>query len=800
MSDEAAKTRITRRELLESVGKAAVASAVLGPVVEAAVGAAVPIAPPLAAVAGPDRIAVLPGGTYLNGWAGYGEPPGRQRRRPGQPPPAAESPGPPPHVKWTKQSGPGTVTFADPAAPVTTATFSAPGAYVLRFAADGGSATAASTLQVVVEAAGPAKRLEPVQTRNYAIDSPLWKDRAKALIVNWIPHCIDQINRTDLTQGPGGIDNFVEAAKALAGQPHGPHKGYVFSNAWVHQTVESMSLALMVDPRGDRDIVRAQERMRATLEDWIPKILAAQEPDGYLQTAFTLRDPARWAERWSPPARGNHEGYVAGYFLESAINHYVMTRGKDARLYDAAKKLADCWEANLGPPPKKAWFDGHQEMEQALVRFGRFVNETEGGGKGDKYLRLAKFLLDSRKGGTEYDQSHLPVVQQYEAVGHAVRAVYTYSGMADIVLETRDVDYQSAVRSLWDNIVNRKYYVTGGVGSGETSEGFGPDYSLRNEAYCETCSSCGEIFFQWKMNLAYGDAKYADLYEETLYNALLGSLDLEGKTFYYDNPLDANVPRAPWHVCPCCVGNLARTLLMLPTWTYARAADGIHVNLFIGGAVTVEGVAGTDVEIVQATDYPWNGRVSIVVNPKAPKAFSLRIRTPNRQVSALYPAAPRVEGVGSIRVNGAVVKAPADKGYAVITRLWKPGDRVELELPMPVQRVRASDKIAATRGRVALRYGPLVYNIEKADQDIGLALPAASPLATEWKPDLLQGVMVIKGTFADGSPMTAIPNFARYNRGPIPEPTPPPPPAAPGARPPRPTPPPPTSIVWIKEA
>ena len=181
---------------------------------------------------------------------------------------------------------------------------------------------------------------------------------------------------------------------------------------------------------------------------------------------------------------------MAGYFIESAINHYTLTDGTDLRLYNAAKKLADCWVANIGPEPgKKEWFDGHQEMEQALVRFGRFVNDMEGGGKGDAYIELAKFLLDCRRDGSEYDQSHVPVQQQYEAVGHAVRAVYTYSGMADVATETGDLDYRSAVMSLWDNITNKKYYVTGGIGSGETSEGFGPDYSLRHNAYCESCST-----------------------------------------------------------------------------------------------------------------------------------------------------------------------------------------------------------------------------------------------------------------------------------------------------------------------
>ena len=395
-------------------------------------------------------------------------------------------------VTWSKASGPGEVRFADPNALKTTATFSALGDYVLRLTGAAGALSSASTLNVAVHEPPPADRLDVVYTKRYKIDSPLWSARAKALIVNWIPHCIDYINRTNLTEGQGGIDNFVEAAKALRGEPHGRHKGYVFANAWVHQTIESICIALMVDPQGDAEIIKAQQHLRETLEDWIPKILAAQEPDGYLQTAYTLADRNHWSERWSPRNRGNHEGYVAGYFIESAINHYTLTEGNDKRLYDAAKKLGDCWVANLGPG-KKDWYDGHQEMEQALVRFGRFVNDMEGGGRGDSYIRLAKFLLDCRRDGSEYDQSHVPVQQQYEAVGHAVRATYCYSGMADVAAETHDVDYQSAVMSLWDNMVNKKYDVTGGIGSGETSEGFGPNYSLRNTAYCESCSSCGLI-------------------------------------------------------------------------------------------------------------------------------------------------------------------------------------------------------------------------------------------------------------------------------------------------------------------
>jgi DUF1680 family protein len=743
---------MTRREVFGALGKTAAAAAVTSAMADDT--------PALNAQAGVDRVTILPGKTYLRG---IGTP--------------ASS------VLWTKASGPGDVKFEDPKALITTAAFTAPGDYVLQLTADDGRTKKSSTVKVSVEKAPPARQLEAVYTRHFKINSKFWNARAKALIVNWIPHCIDVISSDHVTLGPGGIDNFVEAGKKLRGEPAGLHKGYVFSNAWVHQTVEAMSIALMIDPQGDADIRKAHERFRATLDDWIPKILAAQEPDGYLQTAFTLDRAGREGaggrvtesskfRHWDPAHRADHEGYTAGYFLESAINHSLMTDKKDARLYNAAKKLADCWYDNLGPAPKKPWYDGHQEMEQALVRFGRFVNDMEGAGKGDRYIQIAKFLLDCRytaaadpaRDRHEYDQSHLPVVQQYEAVGHAVRATYTYSGMADVAVETHDPDYQSAVRSLWDNIVNKKYYLTGGIGSGETAEGFGPNYSLRNKAYCESCSSCGMIFFHWKMNLAYHDARYVDNYEETMYNALLGSTDLEGRHFYYTNPLDAASGRSSWHTCPCCVGNIPRTLLMVPTWAYATAADGIYVNMYIGSTVTLERAAGTEVEMVQQTDYPWSGKIAITVNPKAAKTFSVRLRIPNRATSKLYTPTPEVKGLTSLAVNGKTVKPIIEKGYATIRRHWKPGDRIELELPLQVQRVRAVDQIAATRGKVALRYGPLIYNIEKADQDITKPLDGNSALAAEWRGDLLGGAVAIEGKFADGSTLLAVPNYARLNR------------------------------------
>lgn len=705
----------------------------------------VPTLPPLVD-AGLDRSVVLGGKTYLAGKVTWVE------DKPAN------------VARWSKASGPGAVQFADAGSPVTTATFAAPGEYVLTLNGSGSDGNPGSSLHVHAEQAPPKERLNVVYTRRYSIDSPLWNERSKTLIVNWIPHCIAYCERTDIApdRGDGGLDNFIEAGKALRGEPHGKHKGYVFSNAWVHQTVESMCIALMVDPKGDQEIVDAQAHMQKTLERWIPIILSAQMPDGYLQTAYTLADRASWPERWSPEHRGNHEGYVSGYFIESAINHYTLTDGSDLRLYNAAKKLADCWVANIGPG-KKEWFDGHQEMEQALVRFGRFVNDQEGHGRGDAYITLAKFLLDSRRGGSEYDQSHLPPGQQYEAVGHAVRATYFYSGMADIAAETGDKDYQSAVLSLWDNMVNRKWYLTGGIGSGETSEGFGPNYSLRNNSYCESCSSCGLVFFLYKMNLAYHDAKYADLYEQTMYNALLGGVALDGESFCYTNPL-VNTERTRWHVCPCCVGNIPRTLLMMPTWTYVKAPDAIYVNLFAGSRIHVGDVAGTPVEMVQQTEYPWKGRVVLTVNPREAKTFTVYVRVPNRNTSKLYTESPAANGLLSFSVNGKRMQPHVEKGYAVVKREWKAGDRIELELPMQPQRVTADERVRADLGDVALRFGPLIYNVETADQEQIDSTLSAEPLKAEWRPDLLGGVMVLTGTWKDGAPMTAVPNYARMNR------------------------------------
>ncbi len=694
--------------------------------------------------AGNDRVVVLPAKTYLTGEASGG----------------AKT------FVWSKDSGPGDVKFADANALVTTAEFSKIGDYVLKLTAVNGDLNAASTLNVHVDPAPPKRHLEQVPTHQWKLNSTFWKERIKGEIVNWIPHCIEKLSEPGLKEG--GFENFVEAANKNAGKPFKAHVGPPWANAYTHNTVESMCLALMVDAQGDAEILQAQKNIRAKLDEWIPQILAAQEPDGYLQTRFTLGTGGELKSKKAPPRWtyvGDHEGYCAGYFIESAVAHFQMTEGKDRRMYDAAKKLADCWDANIGPAPKRKWYDGHQAIEMALVRLGRLVNEIEGPGKGDRYIALSKFLLDCRGGADSYDQAHLPVTQQYEALGHSVRAAYCYSAMTDIAMETGDPEYHSAVKSLWNSIVNAKYYITGGIGSGETSEGFGKNFSLPNNAYSESCSDCGELFFQHRMNLAYHEGRYADLAEETLYNAILGSVDLPAQNFTYTNPLDQSHERYKWHGCPCCVGNIPRTLLMLPTWMYAKSSDSLFVNLYVGSTVRVGPVAGTDVEIVQRTDYPWKGEVEITVNPAKPAKFALWWRIPNRNVSALYHPEPNRSELSDLFVNGEAVKLDVGIGYAGITREWKAGDKVSFNIQMDVARVKADERIVADRGRVALRYGPLIYNIESVDQNVEGVLKSDSELTAQWEPNLLGGIVAIHGQFADGKPLLAIPNYARNNRG-----------------------------------
>lgn len=689
--------------------------------------------------AGKDRHVAMPGKTYLDGAVrDDGKPDGRLQ------------------VRWSKKSGPGEVVFGAPGDLHTEASFSKPGSYRLSLTADDGEYRTEDEIQVVVEPK-PSVHWRRVETGRWAVSGSFMRPRLKNQIVNWIPYLIRKIE--DPKTPEGGLDNFRQAARKLAGAVDARHQGPVFANAWVHNTLEAMCLAMMVDPQGDAEIKKAQGFIKAAIDRWVPAILAAQEPDGYLNTLYTISGHPRWTNQ------ADHEGYVMGYFIDAALAHYAYTGGKDRRLYNAAKKTADLWCATFGPAPKRKWFDGHQAIEQALVRLGQTVDRLEGPGKGRKYIELAKFLLDCRGGGSEYDQSHLPVTRQYEAVGHSVRAAYNANGMALVAMETGDTDYFSAVKSLWNSLVNKKYYITGGLGSGETSEGFGPEFSLGNHSYCESCAGCGHLFFQHSTGLAYRDARFADVMEDILYNNVLGSVDLDGKNFTYTNALDSSEARYPRHGCPCCVGNIPRTLLSLPTWQYATGPKELAVNLYSGGRVPVGKVAGAEVTVEQTTDYPNDGRVAIRLRTSKPAPFRLLLRVPNRKTSDLYSPEPEVGGLLGLKVNGKDAKPAYENGYAVLDRVWRTGDRVEFTVPLKVQVVRADPRIQANVGRAALRYGPLVFNIESVDQDVEKTIDLTAPLRAAYEPGLLGGVVAIRGRFTDGSPLLAVPNYARLNRG-----------------------------------
>ena len=605
--------------------------------------------------------------------------------------------------------------------------------------------------------------LRPVWYNGVKISSPLWKAAVKRMVTKWIPHCIDQLDNNE----NHGIKLFINAGNKLNGQSYTVPAQDPWANGYVHNTVEAMCLALTIDPQGDQEMITAQTAIRNKLAEWIPIILRAQESTGYLNTNYTLRNLTPWSNR------NDHEGYIMGYFIEAACAHFLMSGKTDSTLYKAAKKCANYWVSSIGPAPKKTWWDGHEEIKLALVRLARLVDETEGKGKGDAYVTLAKFLLDSRKGGTDYDQSQALPVLQSEAVGHAVRASYLYTGMTDLGIELKSQSCFDAVRKLWNSVTNNKMYVTGGVGSESSNEGFGPNYKLQNGAYDETCASCGMVFFGNRMNCAYHNARYIDNLERQLYNVVLGSVDIAGVNFYYQNELDFASPRYSWHGCPCCVGNLARTLLSLVPWTYAtQGSDTIYVNLFLGSAVSINNIANTSVQFVQTSDYPWEGATSIVVNPAAPAAFTLKVRIPGFIESSLYQPAP-YSRTYSITVNGATWSGLLDQGYVTITRNWKAGDKVDVTIPLDIMRVHAIPAVTYDTGKVALQRGPIVYNIEDVDNSQGAAncrLPSTAALTATWNPNLLGGVMTINGTAVKiggttSYPFQAIPNYARLNRG-----------------------------------
>lgn len=567
-----------------------------------------------------------------------------------------------------------------------------------------------------------------------------WRPRLETNRTATVGHNLQQCEIT------GRVNNFLKAA----GRMEGNYEGWWFNDSDVYKSIEAAaySLALHPDPQ-----------LEKTLDDLIAKIAAAQEPDGYLFAPRKTAGPNyRYAnrigkERWLNEV-DSHELYCLGHLFEAAVAHHQATGKKS--LLNIAIKSADLI-SNVFGPGKVRHVPGHQEVEVGLVKLYRATGD-------EKYLKLAKFYLDERgradghKLYGTYSQDHKPVVEQDEAVGHSVRAGYMYMGMADVVALFKDANYAKALDRLWADVVGKKLYLTGGIGAAGGSEGFGRAYELPNlVAYCETCASIANALWNQRMFMLYGDGKYMDVLERVLYNAFLSGVAFDGKTFFYPNPLesDGRHARSPWFAVACCPPNVARFLPQVPGFAYAHQDDSLYVNLFMTSSTKVP-LKSQAVTVKQETQYPWQGAVKLTIEPeRAGREFTVLVRIPgwarNEALpSDLYRFLDAATEQATINVNGRPLSVQANKGYAAIRRRWNKGDVVEVNLPMPVRRVLAHEKIADDIGKVALQRGPLVYCIEWPDVKGGtvsnLVLPDAEKLTAEVRADLLGGVAVVQGS------------------------------------------------------
>jgi hypothetical protein len=482
----------------------------------------------------------------------------------------------------------------------------------------------------------------------------------------------------------------------------------------------------------------------------------------------------------------SHELYDLGHLYEAAVAHYQAT-GKRT-LLDIALRTADLLDKTFGPGKREIW-PGHQIVEMGLAKLYRVTGDQ-------RYLNLAKFMLDVRGpdskeqgAGAPYTQAHKKVVDQTEAVGHAVRATYMYSGMADVGALAGDMRYVNAIDKIWEDVAARKLYVTGGIGARPQGEAFGAAYELPNmTAYNETCAAVGNDYWNHRLFLLHADGKYIDVMERTLYNGLISGVSLKGDTFFYPNRLEDNgrEERSPWFGVACCPGNITRFMASVPGYVYAQRGDELWVNLFMGSTADIKLDNGRTVKMTQATRYPWDGAVKMTVNPDQNAVLTIHVRIPgwarNEPVpSDLYRYADQSGARPTLKVNGSAVPIQIEKGYVAIHRTWKAGDSIELNLPMPVQRVVANQQVEADPGRVALERGPIVYAAEGADNPNGkvrnLMLPNSARLVAEYRPNLLKGVAVIKTRAValaydpagkvnkSEVPVTAIPYYAWANRG-----------------------------------
>ena len=561
---------------------------------------------------------------------------------------------------------------------------------------------------------GGGSPITPVQFTSVKVGDGFWGQRLKASREVTIPLAFSKCEET------GRYENFVKAA-----HPSEEYKvgGLAFDDTDVYKTIEGASYVLQTYP---------DKKLEAYIDSVLLIVKGGQEPDGYLYTSRTMnpKHPHEWSgeKRWEKVEELSHEFYNLGHMVEGAVAHYQATGKRN--FLDIAIKYADCVirEVGLGPGQVDR-VPGHQIAEMALCRLYLATGEK-------KYLDQAKYFLD-RRGRTanrdSYNQSHLPITEQDEAVGHAVRATYMYSGIADVAALTGDKEYIEAIDRIWDNIVSKKYYITGGIGATRHGEAFGKNYELPNaEAYCETCAAIGNVYVNHRMFLLHGESKYYDVLERTLYNGLLSGVSLQGDGFFYPNPLETagGYERKPWFGCACCPSNICRFIPSVPGYVYAVNGNDLYVNLYMPNTLTQK-VNGKDVVLRQETGYPWNGDVQITIDKNSAKTFSLKLRVPGWVRGEVAPGELYKYADGKslgykVLVNGEEVSSELDKGYFTITRNWKKGDQVSLHLDMEPRVVTAREEVLADRGKIAVERGPIVYCAEAADN----SFPVRSVLLT----------------------------------------------------------------------
>ncbi len=607
--------------------------------------------------------------------------------------------------------------------------------------------------------------IQPVSFTRVKVTDHFWAPRLELNQRVTIPIAIDQCYKT------GRVENFKIAAKLTKGKFQSE---YPFDDSDIYKIIEGASYSLQTHP---------DKPLENRIDTLIRYISLAQEPDGYLYTNRTIDSlhmhPWAGKKRWEKDPVLSHELYNLGHLYEAAYAHFLAT-GKRS-LLDVAIKSANLVDYDFGPG-KLSYYPGHQVIEMGLSKLYRITGE-------ERYLKLAKFFLDCRSGGEEYNQAHKPVIEQDKIVGHAVRATYMYAGMADVSALTGDYSYKKAIDKIWNDLLETKFYVTGGIGSAGTNEGFSDPYLLPNHtAYCETCASISNVMWNYRMFLLEGDAKYFDVLERTLYNALLSGISLSADRFFYPNPLESHGEhtRKAWFGCACCPSNICRFIPSVPGYIYAGKGDSLYVNLFMNNTATID-LNSEQVNIEQSTDYPWDGKIVIKINPSKPGKFSLLVRIPGWAQNQAFPTdlyhfRTVEKSKATISLNGKSLAVNIRNGYALISREWKKGDRLVVDLPMPVRELIANPLIKDDIGKMALQRGPLVYCVEWADNKetgtLSLLMNQKSIYTTEYLPGLLNGVTVIRTNGSSGKltanqpsggknqVITAIPYYSWANRGP----------------------------------